>query len=315
VNWHSALDPAGPQAAAIFRLWHFMLPVATLVYAAVVGALVLILLRRRPFDEDPRSPLREAAARRAIAIGIAATVVIAFVTLVYDFAIGRNLMAEDSPPALTIRVTGHQWWWEVEYEDSIAQNRAHLANELHIPVGRPIRIRLVSHDVIHSFWMPNLGGKKDLIPGHDNEIWVRADRPGVYRGQCAEFCGIEHAKMTLFVVAEPPDRFSAWLARQREPARTPNDSLASRGRLLFEGGSCAMCHTVESTLAGGRVGPDLTHVASRIGLAAGAVPNTPGNLAGWIIDPQTIKPGALMPSHAVAPLDLRALVAYLETLQ
>lgn len=315
MNWHSALDPAGPQAAAILRLWHFMLPVSVLVYVIVIGALLLIILRRRTTDEDPRSPAREAVARRSITIGIAVTVVIAFITLVYDLTIGRTLMAESFPAPLTIRVTGHQWWWEVEYEDSIPHNRVRLANEIHIPVGRPVRIELVSHDVIHSFWMPNLGGKKDLIPGHDNELWLRADRAGVYRGQCAEFCGIEHAKMTLIVVAEPPDRFDTWLARQREPAGIPSDTLAARGRLVFEGGSCAMCHTVTSTLAQGRVGPDLTHVASRLALGAGTVPNTPGNLAGWILDPQTIKPGALMPSHALPPSDLRALVAFLEALR
>jgi cytochrome c oxidase subunit 2 len=315
VNWHSALDAAGPQAAAILRLWHFMLPAAVVVYAIVIGALVLVALRRRVPGEDTRSPAREAAARRAVAIGVGASVVIAFVTLLYDFSVAHGLMAGRSKAPLTIRLTGHQWWWEVEYEDSVAQNSVRLANEVHVPVGRPVRVELVSHDVIHSFWMPNLGGKKDLIPGHDNEIWLQADVPGVYRGQCAEFCGLQHAKMTLALVAEPPERFDQWLARERAPAAEPTDTLAMRGRLLFEGGSCAMCHSVAATSAGGRVGPDLTHVATRIGLAAGAVPNTPGNLAGWIIDPQTIKPGAQMPSHAVAPEDLRALVAYLGTLR
>ena len=278
-------------------------------------ATLVLVVRRRDRSDEPTTAERETTARRAVAIGVGVTILILFPLLIYNFVVARNLARGPSPSRLSIRITGHQWWWDVEYEDPIPQNWARLANEIHIPVGQPVTIKLVSHDVIHSFWAPNLGGKKDLIPGHDDEAWIQANQPGVYRVQCAEFCGAEHAKMSMFVVAETPERFAAWLAHQRAPAGVPTDSLAARGRLVFEAGSCAVCHAVASTLAAGRVGPDLTHVASRLTLAAGTLPNTTGNLAGWILDPQTIKPGAKMPASELAPRDFQALLAYLGTLR
>lgn len=294
-----------------------MVVIASIVYVAVLVALLLVMRRRHvaPLEADEtRSPLREAAAKRVILVATVATVGVLFVVLFFDLGVARGLTHLATSPALSIRVTGHQWWWEIEYEDSIPQRRVRLANEIHLPVGQPVLIKLESHDVIHSFWVPNLAGKRDLIPGHHTETWIRADRAGVYRSQCAEFCGIEHAKMALFVVAEPPDSFTAWLARQRAPAAPATDTLAARGQLVLEARSCGLCHTVTSTLALGRVGPDLTHVASRLSLAAGTLPNTPGYMAGWIVDPQTIKPGAQMPANSLTPADLRALVAYLATL-
>ncbi|MFL5620775.1 MAG: cytochrome c oxidase subunit II [Gemmatimonadaceae bacterium] len=310
----SALDPAGPQSASIYRLGVGMVVVAALVYVVVVAVLLAIVRRRTP-PEDVRSPAREARARRTIVISVGATVAILFVLLVFDLGVARALMHDDARPAVAITLTGRQWWWDVEYEDSIPQNRVRDANEIHVPVGQPVRIKLVSHDVIHSFWVPNIAGKKDLIPGHEDEIRLRVDRAGVYRGQCAEFCGIEHAKMALLVVAQPPGEFAAWLAHQRAAAAPPSDSLAARGRFVFESAPCATCHTVAGTAAAGRVGPDLSHIGSRRTLAAGTRANTRGNLAGWIVDPQTLKPGAQMPAHPLAPADLRALVAYLESLR
>jgi cytochrome c oxidase subunit 2 len=308
------LDPAGSQSASIHRLWTYMLVVAVLVYVAVMAALVLAVRGRRNQTESDRTA-GEASARRGITAAVAVTLGILFVTLGFDFSVGRHLMHGEPSNALTIELTGHQWWWEVVYADSVPQRRVRLANEIHLPVNRVVRIALVSHDVIHSFWVPNLGGKKDLIPGHKNELWLRATRPGVYRAQCAEFCGLQHANMALFVVVEDEDQFNGWLAQQRRPAISPGDSLAVRGREVVESGPCAVCHTVTGTRAGGQVGPDLTHVASRLSLAAGTLRNTRGALAGWIVDPQRIKPGAQMPPQPLHASDLRAVVAYLETLR
>jgi cytochrome c oxidase subunit 2 len=184
-----------------------------------------------------------------------------------------------------------------------------------VPVGRPVALELRGDDVIHSFWVPNLGVKRDMIPGHATSVLFQADAPGVYRGQCAEFCGAQHAKMGFLVVAEPPEEFAAWLDRQRDSARTPADSLARRGQEVFLASSCAMCHAVGGTPAGGRLGPNLTHVAGRRTIAAGTLPNVRGHLAGWIIDPQQIKPGARMPASAIPPADLRAILAYVESLR
>jgi cytochrome c oxidase subunit 2 len=310
----SALDPAGFQAESIFTLWTYMWITAAVVYVAVMIGFAVIV-RDAGRQGGTRTVEREAKARRTVQLAMAVTLGILLVTLVFDFAIGRGLMHGDPKSVLTIRLTGHQWWWEVEYEDSIPQQRVMLANEIHLPVGRVVRITLQSHDVIHSFWVPNLGGKKDLIPGHDNDMWLRADREGVYRAQCAEFCGLQHAKMGLYVVVESGERFAAWLANERLPARAPADSQAVRGRQVFESGPCAVCHTISGTRAAGRVGPNLTHVASRLSIAAAALHNVPGNLAGWIADPQGIKPGAQMPPQPLSGVDLRAVVAYLETLK
>jgi cytochrome c oxidase subunit II len=309
----SMLDPAGAQSASIYRLWIYMLVVAVLVYVAVMAALVIAVRGRRSEPESDRDG--ETSARRVVSTAVAVTAGILFFTLVLDFATGRHLMHGQPENALTIKLTGYRWWWDVEYTDSQPQRHVRLANEIHLPVNQVVRIELISHDVIHSFWVPSLGGKKDLIPGHDNEMWLRAEQPGVYRAQCAEFCGLQHANMALFVVVEPEDQFNAWLAKQRQPAPDPIDSLAVRGRAIIENGSCAVCHTVTGTRAAGRVGPDLTHVASRLSLAAGTLPNTRGALSGWIADPQTVKPGAQMPPQSLHASDLRAVVAYLETLR
>ena len=189
------------------------------------------------------------------------------------------------------------------------------ANELHIPVGRPVVVKLQSPDVIHSLWVPNLAGKKDLIPGRTTALRLRADQPGIYRGQCAEFCGFQHAKMALLVIAEHPEEYERWAQSQRESARMPESDLAKRGQRVFLTAPCVMCHAIQGTPANGKTGPDLTHVASRRTLAAATVPNTRGYLAGWIVDPQHIKPGTNMPAITLAPDDLQALLAYLESLR
>ena len=237
-----------------------------------------------------------------------------FVVLVVDSTVGRATPAA-SADAIRIRVTGHQWWWEVQYRDPQLEHWITTANEIHVPVGRPIFVELRSADVIHSFWPPNLSAKRDLIPRKDNSLWLEADSAGVYRGQCAEFCGHQHAKMAFLVVAQPPDSFARWLSRERESAAVPADSLARRGQTVFLESGCPLCHTITGTLAGGRLGPDLTHLAGRRSLAAGTLPNTRGNLAAWIVTPQAIKPRSKMPPSTLDSEELQALLAYLETLR
>ena len=214
-----------------------------------------------------------------------------------------------------MRVTGHQWWWQVDYQDPIHSRRLTTANEIHVPVGRRVRLEVRSADVIHSFWAPNLHGKIDLIPGYGGATSFRADRAGVYRGRCAEYCGLQHAKMDFVIVAEPPERFAAWYEAQLRSAPAPADTLQQKGQQVFLSKGCALCHTIRGTPAGSRVGPDLTHLASRRTIAAGTLPNTRGHLAGWVSDPQKIKPGVKMPPNQLASDELHALLDYLQSLK
>jgi cytochrome c oxidase subunit 2 len=213
----------------------------------------------------------------------------------------------------SIQVTGHQWWWQVGYPEA----EVTTANEIHIPVGEPVQVDVTSGDVIHSFWVPQLQGKIDMIPGHINRTWLQADQPGTYRGQCAEFCGDQHAFMVVLVVADPPDQYNAWLENQRQAASPPTDSVAQQGVQTFARVGCITCHTIRwgTTAAGGTLGPDLTHVASRRMLAAGALANTPGNMAGWIANPQSIKPGSDMTNLSLNADDLQSLLALMEGLK
>jgi cytochrome c oxidase subunit 2 len=287
------------------------------IFVLVMAFLLVGALRRRGTPSEPTPvppPAGERRLRRVVTTASALTVLALFALLGLDLGVGRAVTAPPRP-AVVVRVTGHQWWWELEYDDPVASNHAITANEIHVPVGRPVLLELDSPDVIHSFWVPSLAGKRDLIPGHRNSLWIQADSAGVYRGQCAEFCGPEHAKMAVLVIADPPARFAAWLDRQRDSARTPTDSLARRGQQVFLGSSCAMCHTIGGTPARSRVGPDLTHLASRRTIAAGSLPNTRGHLAGWIVDPQRIKPGVRMPPNQLSAQDLQALLAYLGSLR
>jgi cytochrome c oxidase subunit 2 len=317
----SVLDPAGPQAATIAWLWDVFLWVSVAVFVLVVGFFAIATIRAMRRRRDPGEPRIEGPAvdRRMIRGIVAAgtvTVVTLLVLLVVSIRSGNALAAlEDDADALHIRVTGRQWWWQVEYEHDDPRRSATTANEIHVPVGRTVHLELTSSDVIHSFWVPSIHGKKDLIPGRINRTWIRIDEPGEYRGQCAEFCGLEHARMAITVHADPPDVFAAWLAHQREAAAPPADALAARGQQVFNGSPCVLCHAISGTTAGGRLGPDLSHLASRETLGAGALPNTIGNLAGWILDPQSVKPGSHMPATSLASGDLHALLAYLEGLR
>lgn len=320
-GFQSALDPKGPKAAAISHLNWFLVITAAVVYVTVIGALLFALRRAstRPVTfahDDSEEPLRERNRVWWVTSAVAASAVILLLFIFVDVSTARSLSQVGGVRPLRIDVVGHQWWWEIKYPDlANPQNIVQTANEIHIPVGRAVFIKMTSQDVIHSFWAPNLDGKKDLIPGHETRTWFRADTAGVYRGQCAEFCGHQHAKMAFFIVAEPRAQFESWLKSQQSPAADPTDSLTQAGERVFLGGTCAMCHTISGTGAGSNYGPDLTHLASRRTIAAGSLPNTVGNLAGWILDPQSIKPGAKMPPNKLQPQQLRALVAYLGTLK
>jgi cytochrome c oxidase subunit 2 len=314
IDVQSALNPAGPQAARISELWWLLFALCTAVFIVVIGILLYAVFhtRGRTGEAGP-----SAERRMTIAVGgaLAATVIVLFMLLVASVSTGRGLSSLATLDAVHIEVIGHQWWWEVHYTELVPSQRVTTANEIHIPVGRPVVLKLTSDDVIHSFWAPNLHGKRDLIPGHVTSIAFQADKAGVYRGQCAEFCGYQHAYMAFLMVADPPEQFAAWLDRQRQPAAQPTDPLQQRGQEVFLSSPCVLCHTIQGTLAGGKVAPDLTHIASRRTIAAGTLPNTPGHLAAWIIDPQHIKPGNKMPSTHLDPDDLQTLLAYLESLK
>jgi len=320
----SALDPASPGAHRVAELWWMMFWISVAVYVIVLVYLgYAVMSRRRAMrggdvtrvgGENIRKAT--ATATRLVSVATGITVIILFVTLLLDFFVGRaNRLPDPSVRALHIELIGHQWWWEATYLRDTAQQQVSASNELHVPVGVPVLFTMTSRDVIHSFWVPNLTGKSDLIPGHRSAAWFRADTPGVYRGQCAEFCGLQHAKMALWIVAEPQGQFNQWYAAQLAPAAEPSDSLRAAGQRVFMAGTCSNCHAIRGTSAGGRVGPELTHVGSQMTIAAGALPNTATHLAAWIADPQRIKPGNNMPPSDVAPDELRALVAYLRGLQ
>jgi cytochrome c oxidase subunit 2 len=317
------LSPAGAQAGHISDLWWFYFWTLLAVYTLVLLFLLWAVFRvaRRPFLPRGASSViaPEAAGDRRlmrwVAGSVTVTVVLLFVLFLGDLFTGKSIHSLRAADPLTIRITGHQWWWEINYEAQIPSNIVITANEIHIPVGRPIQFKLESHDVIHSFWVPNLDGKKDLIPGHPTTVWLNATQPGIYRGQCAEFCGHQHANMRFLVIAEPEPDFKKWLSHQRENASIPDTQSEIDGQKVFMRGSCVMCHAIQGTLAGGTVGPNLTHVSSRRMLAAGRIPNTRGYLAGWILDPQHLKPGNKMPQHSLPPSDLFALLDYLQSLK
>lgn len=310
----SVLDPASAQASNLALLSWILFGVSAAILLAVMALLLAGITRAR--NGRAERPLEARHSRNLVLYG---GVVIPLVTLT-GFLVASALLGRESgasvPPrdAIVVEVTAHRWWWEVHYLDADGRRIATLANELYAPVGRPVRVNLKSSDVIHSFWAPNLQGKKDMIPGRTNVSWFTATREGAFRGQCAEFCGEQHAKMAFFVVAVPPDRFDAWLQRQAAPAAEPDNDLARRGRQVFMSTTCFMCHAIRGTRAMGQVAPDLTHVASRQSLAAGALRNNPGALAAWIVDPQNVKPGTRMPATDLNGEDLQALLHYLGSL-
>ncbi|HEX6042808.1 cytochrome c oxidase subunit II [Longimicrobium sp.] len=311
----SAVDPAGPQARRIGELGLFLTVVGSVVWILVVGFLFYAVWRGRRRTESAGGPEVERTMWRWTIGAVAVTTVILLVVLVYNFDTGRRLARFPDESALVVRVTGHQWWWQVDYQDPRYDRRFTTANEIHVPVGRKVRIEVQSGDVIHSFWVPALHGKLDLIPGYTGVTAFQADRAGVYRGRCAEFCGLQHAHMDVLVIAQAPAEFAAWYDAQVRGAAVPADSPQQKGQQVFLSRGCVMCHTVRGTPAGSRVGPDLTHVGSRRTLASGTLPNTRGHLAGWVVDPQRIKPGTQMPPNPLPSDELHALLSYLQSLK
>jgi cytochrome c oxidase subunit 2 len=236
--------------------------------------------------------------------------------MVSSFRTGRAINdLQSSPEPLSLKITGNQWWWNVTYVDAVPSNNIQTANELHLPVGRPVKVELTSTDVIHSFWLPNIHGKKDLVPNYPTMFYFRPDTVGTFTGQCAEFCGYQHAKMRFNVVVETEEQFETWLAAQRQTPPPPADAVLQKGQQIFLTSTCTQCHAIQGTPASAQVGPNLTHVASRPFIAAGSLPNTDENLRSWITDPQKIKPGIRMPQNTFSDEDLSALAAYIESLK
>jgi cytochrome c oxidase subunit 2 len=317
--WHAS----GSNATHIQELAAFFGLLLSTIFVIVVGLALLSLGRRhRGIQQEPLegshqpSARTEAKLRTIVSIATGITVLILFGLTIVSVSVGKSVSASVAPVgSLMIEVIGTQWWWKVRYANDEPSRILQTANEIHIPVGQPVAIRGNSVDVIHSFWVPSLQGKRDLIPGRPTLEWLQADRPGEYRGQCAEFCGLQHAHMAFWVIAEPLEQFNAWLDHQLQPAAEPADDEAKRGREIFLQSACVLCHTIRGTDAGAQVGPDLTHFGSRKTIAAGTLLNTKGNLAGWIADPQNIKPGTHMATVPLQPAEMQPLIDYLESLQ
>ncbi len=312
------LTSSGERAGAIVPLTWFVLAVSVAVCVVIGGLLGLGVWRTR--RHGPRVEPRAVAVERGghglgwIRWGLIASALPLLVTLVWTMAALGRVVGPPRRSALVLDVTPRQWWWEVRYNGDEPDGTFLTANELHIPTGRRVLVRLHGADVIHSFWVPQLSGKTDAIPGQTNLTWMQADAPGRYRGQCAEFCGLEHAKMAFEVVADMPAAFERWRRAQLQTAPPPATAAAQRGQQYFQY-RCALCHAVRGTDASSFYGPDLTHLMSRRLIAAGMLPNTRGSLAGWVQSPQAAKPGALMPDQKLTGQQLNDVLAYLETLQ
>jgi cytochrome c oxidase subunit 2 len=328
----SVLHAAAGSGAALLE----QLGVVLYVGAGLIFAAVMILTLHATFSAGRRA----SALTWVVGGGIVFPALTLSALLLYSLAVGSAVSAQQSgsalrllldcfgidstarippplPGALRIHVIGKQWWWEVRYEGADGDTRTVvLANELRIPLDEPVELFLSTTDVIHSFWAPSLAGKVDMIPGRTNRLVIRTSEAGIYRGQCAEYCGGQHALMALYVVAEPPDRFRGWLQQQAQPVSAPEDAFLREGYDAFLRARCPECHTVRGTAATGESGPDLTHVGSRHSLAAGVLRNHVGTMAGWIAGAQDVKPGNAMPSMNVyTGRELRAVSAWLESLE
>jgi cytochrome c oxidase subunit 2 len=322
-DFQSALNPAANESAHIAHLWWIFFWVMLVIFALVAICLFIAILRNiSRTSGDPQLDIiadpaqrTESRATTVVSTLVAITVLILFALLISDFFTGNAIYATPDPNALAIKITGHQWWWEVQYQDPQPSDIVTTANEIHVPVGKPVKLELQSNDVIHSFWVPNIHGKKDLVPGHPTTTWFTARRTGEFRGQCAEYCGEEHAHMRLVFVAEAPDAFSDWLNAQKKSAPEPMSDSERRGREVFLTAQCVMCHSIQGTKAHATLGPDLTHIGSRNMLGAGELPNTRGYLAGWILNASALKPGVRMPPNQLSSDDLNSLLDYLESLK
>jgi cytochrome c oxidase subunit 2 len=307
----SALDPQGAPAIHIEHLIIGITVICAVVWLLVMIVLGWALLRKRSNDSSQPG---ERSLTMIVGSAVTATVIIIAGLTIASFYTTRGIGLPENA-ALTITVRAQQWWWQVIYADPDPVLSFQTANEIHIPVGQDVRIQLESADVVHSFWVPSLAGKQDLVPGRSNSLLLRAERPGIYRGQCAEFCGLQHTHMAMMVIADEPADYQRWIAAQRENEAIPTDQDAAAGKIVFLSKPCAACHTVRGTPATGTTGPDLTHVGSRQTIAAGLLETTRGSLAAWIADPQTLKPGNNMPMVPLNSVELRNISAYMESLK
>ena len=303
------LNPDSPQARSIFDLGIVAGIILAIIFVIVAGIIVFALMRFRWREGEP-DPHQLAGNRT---VEIVWTAIPCLIVVVLFGLTARTMSLSDPPPAPEpdLVVTGHQWWWEALYPKSGVM----VANEFHIPVGKAVSVQLESADVLHEFWVPELARKITAVPGHPNHIWLEADKPGSYLGICSEFCGTEHAWMHFLVVAEPEAEFDAWEKAQLQPAATPIGDSAANGFALFQKTSCVSCHAINGTAARARVGPDLTHFASRRQLGAGIADNTPANLHRWLVDPQQVKPGVKMPDFKFSEEQVKQISDYLQTLQ
>lgn len=317
----SILDPRGSAAASIATIWWVMFWMAAVIYVAVIGILLFVTLRatRRRAEPAGDPDLRTGPVPRGmsmmIVIGGIVVPAIVLVTLMVTTVVTGASLAADEDNEVVVDVIGREFWWEVRYTDPETGDDVVTANEIHIPAGEPVTFRLTSADVIHSFWVPELGGKIDMIPGSTNLLELEADEPGTHRGQCAEYCGIQHANMIVLVIAQERDEFDEWLAHQATPAEPPDTESVRRGEQAFLGAACVYCHTIEGRAGSAELGPDLTHFGSRQTIGSAMLENNRGNLAGWIMDPQRIKPGNHMPAADLDGQQLQDMLEYLESLQ
>jgi cytochrome c oxidase subunit II len=304
------LNPQSPQARAIFDLAVVVIVVMAVIFSVVVGIVIYALLRSPRWREGERDP-EQGKGNKTIEI-VWTAVPLAIVAVLFVLS-ARTMGISDPapPPNPDILVIGHQWWWEARYTNSGAV----VANEIHIPVGKPLALRLDAADVLHEFWVPELARKITTVPGHPNHIWIQADKPGTYLGFCSEFCGTQHAWMHLLLVAEPEAEFQKWEQAQRASAPPPTTQNAQQGLAIFQQMSCVSCHAIKGTIASATVGPDLTHFASRKQLGAGIALNTPENLRRWLRDPQQVKVGAKMPDFKFSDEQVAELADYIETLK
>ena len=318
-HYQSIFSDAAVEVRQFNVLFAVFLVICAIMYALVIAFLITGLARRRRAQanvmEDGRHHESDPLMRTGL-IGWGALVGTGLIALaIASFVADRSMANAAAHEKLSVTVTANQWWWDVKYNSADSSKTLRTANELHLPVGVPVRILLNSNDVIHSFWVPSLAGKQDLIPGRQNDITMTPRKIGIYRGQCAEFCGAQHARMALVVNVDSYADFLKWWQRQLQPAAAPATPLALAGYRYVTERECSSCHAIAGTPASGTVGPDLTHLASRRSLAAGAMPMSRGNLYGWVADPQSLKPGSKMPTVGLEPNELHAVVAYLETLK
>ncbi len=313
---HSILQPLGVHADHIDVIWTTMLWVCGVMYAIVLVFLTLALLRHRRAGSTHADEAGQHR-RMSTVLGVWTTLVVLglFGLTLTSFLTDRALVRAASEPQVLLKVTATQWWWDIEYLHSDPSQRFRTANEIHVPVNAQVLIELTANDVIHSFWVPNLHGKRDAIPGRPTQVSLQPTQVGVFRGQCAEFCGQQHAHMALEVIVEPQADFDRWRELQLALANQPPNPDAQEGLQVFMSTACNTCHAISGTPAFAQVGPDLSHVASRRMLASGALVNTPENLRKWLENPQAVKPGSRMPIVPLDPDQLDALVTYLGALQ